>query len=218
MTKKLPGFFAAVLFSGFASSSFGAIIANSTFDTYLDGWTAISGQTTSVSFSAPGGNPGGYVRNVDSGPTGGHISAPTKFLGDWSSLDGTGTLSWDFKLFSKGPGNIKPLRAHLFGPGGSASFNSGVIAPVGNWITVDAAIIESQWTLVSGTWAGLLANVTSLRLAIENVSDAGLAGGGSEITGIDNVALTAVPLPAAFWLFGAGLVTLFRFRSKTPSV
>ncbi len=174
------------------------IIANSTFDTSLDGWTGLLGETTLLTHELTGGNPGGYIQNIDQGQTAGNILAPAVFLGDWSILDGVGTLSWDFNLIDPGVGNIVPLTASIFGPGGSATFNSGIIAPIGNWITITAIIDESAWSVNTGTWISLLADVTELRLQIENVFSTAFT---PEITGIDNVTLSQVPEPPIFWGF-----------------
>ena len=50
------------------------------FDSSLEGWTRIEDQTTSLSYAASGGNPGGYIRNTDQGPTAGDIIAPAAWL------------------------------------------------------------------------------------------------------------------------------------------
>jgi hypothetical protein len=47
-----------------------------------------------------GGNGGGYVRIGDTGGVLSKAFAPATFLGDWSSLDGTGTLMFDLRVLS----------------------------------------------------------------------------------------------------------------------
>jgi len=52
------------------------------FDASLEGWTKIVDQTTSIVHAPSGGNPGGYARNTDVGPSGGDILAPAAWRGD----------------------------------------------------------------------------------------------------------------------------------------
>lgn len=73
-------------------------------DSSLEGWTRIEDQTTPLSYSASGGNPGGYIRNTGQAPTAGDMVAPAAWLGDWGGYAG-GVLRWDFRMFSAGPHN-----------------------------------------------------------------------------------------------------------------
>jgi len=184
---------------------------SSTFDASLDGWTKDPAQTTEIIHVATGGNPGGYIQNTDRGSTGGDIIAPAAYTGDWSALNGTGLLSWDFNLFDLGgsPGVITDLRAMISGPGGSATFFSGISPVVGTWINVTAPVAQAAWSLQSGGWAALLTDVTELRLEIEPVFSGALPG---EVAGIDNVSLTAVPSPSSFILCGPLLAWLLAQR------
>jgi len=194
----------------------GYIIASSTFDTGFDGWGALPGETTSLSHMMTGGNPGGYINNVDTGPTSGNIVAPAEFTGDWSSLDGSGLLSWDFNMFDPGVGTVLDLRAYIFGPGGSATYLSGIVPPQGSWISVAASIMESVWNVDTGNWNSILSDVTELRLMIENV----VTTARFETTGIDNVFLSnepepsSVPEPSSILLFGSAISLIFAYRKK----
>ena len=66
---------------------------SSTFDADLEAWTVNS--TGSVSYSATGGNPGGFARFSDAGPAPSFRAiAPAKFLGNLLAFDG-GIVSFD---------------------------------------------------------------------------------------------------------------------------
>src|SRR5262245_46627223 len=74
---------------------------SSTFDTGFDGWNPIF---FGWSWQPAGGNPGGFVQFAESGiPPFTSLGAPGSFLGNWSSLDGIGSLRYDFRLVSGTP-------------------------------------------------------------------------------------------------------------------
>jgi hypothetical protein len=198
-----------------------------TFDTGLDGWTGdpSQGPASQYSWGPSGGNPGGYFNFIDQAPTSGTIDAPSQFRGNWSSYNGTGTLSWDHIIFSTG-GDVTsygPFQANISGPGGSAQFTTAVNdSVVGQWLTVTAPIKQTDWSLTSGTWTGLLADVTSLSIVIELVTNGFTPSPTHEgdHDGIDNVILanSAVPEPSgltlAFLSFAFGVAARFRRRRR----
>lgn len=53
-------------------------------------------------------------------------------------------------------------------------------------------LVAGDWTVTSGTWEQLLANVTDLQIDIELVSNASIPGD-TDIEGIDNIALISLP-------------------------
>ena len=191
---------APTLFSGFAIS--------------LEGWTKVAEQTTSISHAASGGNPGGYARNSDQGPSAGDILAPLSWLGDLSGYEG-GQLSWDFRLFSPGVNDGRPFgptMATLIGPGGTAVFTSATVPTVAaGWYAASVPMQATNWTVTGGTWAGVLANVTEFKLQIEAVFSTGFPG---EVTGIDNVMLSPVPEPGTSALVLAGLLAVARVARR----
>jgi hypothetical protein len=170
----------------------------STFDGDLDGWTE---EDCCLSYASSGGHPGGYASFFDgSFATDTHILAPAKFLGDWSALDDAGALSWDHTVVDFGSFvELATLGAVISGPGGQAVFDSRILPWPGEWQTIVAPLLRSQWTMRSGTWSALLANVTEVRIQIEAVvwdQDEWP----QEQTGIDNVrlALGELPEPLAY--------------------
>ena len=58
---------------------------------------------------------------------------------------------------------------------------------LGSWRTYRIPLIESAWTVTSGTWDALLADVTELAIDLEFIT-------GPETTGLDNVVLARQPI------------------------
>ncbi|MEM8874938.1 MAG: PEP-CTERM sorting domain-containing protein [Planctomycetota bacterium] len=129
----IAGPFAAALLLAAASSAHAQAPISSTFDTDLDGWSALGfdvdvsviplgvdftevDNTTDMVHSATGGNPGGYAELTDAiEEPSSFASAPAKFRGDLSAYVG-GTLSFDYALFDAGTPNsgISPLTVAVF--------------------------------------------------------------------------------------------------------
>jgi hypothetical protein len=217
---------AAILgFSALAVSSLGraSIIASSAFDAGFDGWTSSPGSPLAFSWESSGGNPGGYIRYDDNlegpGEAGSAVFAPAGYLGNWADADVT-QLSYQMNVFSTGAvAGVGNYIVGLESPSGSALW----IGPLANanvpWFQLDVPIVESDWTVSSGTWNDILSNVTELRIGMELYS----SGVTAEVTGLDNVELrsareTVVPLPATLYLFALGLATLVPRRSPARLV
>ena len=152
------------------------ILANTTFASDLDGWT--SNTPAQVVWQATGGNPGGVALFTDQSADGTYIDAPSKFLSPavpYTSLSGKGYISWQHKM---GPQanveSISPYEIRLSGPGGAAKFDGSVPAvKPEKYYTVVAPLAQADWTVTSGTWAALLANVTDMQIDIELVTNNG---------------------------------------------
>ncbi len=193
----------AVVIAGVCFASPGLLSANlviSTFDTDMDGWTSDS--PGEVTWEAAGGNPGGFLLFDDGGESGCDLIAPDKFLGDWSSLDGTGTIEYDHKVVSVGGGgHFIPYYVYLHSPNSHAIWTGDTPTGPTDWVHVVVPIEESQWVVDRGTWDELLSNVTKLFIKIELFDNDG--ANYDEFAGVDNVAL--VPAPGAVVLGTIGL-------------
>jgi hypothetical protein len=215
MKKFLKALFIVALVFGLGAFSLVSVgnAAMSTFDSGLDGW--ISNTPALINWASSGGNPDGYVRFRDEIGALTYISAPAKFLGDWSALDGAGAIKFDHRIFDMGGGlqEFLPYRIDIFGSGGAAAYWEGA-NPIGAniWETVVAPLNASDWTISSGSWSDLLSDVTELHIQIEQVDNTNSKASKVEIAGIDNVNL--VPIPGAMWLLGSGLIGLLVIRRK----
>lgn len=212
--RKMQGVLFSIAIVGMFATSGNADVC-STFDADFGGWTFAS--SPDFYWAASGGNPDGYVRFHDSGPAGNRAVAPVEFLGDWSALDGVGEISYDLRLSSMRictdeipPYEMLPFNIDIAGPGGSAEWNGDTPSGVFDWVRVVAPLVESEWTLTSGTWAELLADVTRLRIAVEIVETC--AGG--HLIGLDNVCLFA---SAGFWGVGNAEASASRDQSLTAA-
>ena len=155
------------------------VVASSTFDAGSDGWAVVADGT--LTYQAAGGNPGGYIRITD---TGGGIAtlvvAPGKFDGDWRAYDGAATLQLDIQ-HTLGAGSGHPI-VIISGPGGSATYTMGGAVPT-SWGTVTIPIDEGAWTVNSGSWNAILADIDDVTVNVD-ISD-------SDDTDLDNVILTS---------------------------
>jgi|GEM_PF-1969688 len=135
------------------------------------------------------GNPGGCLR-VDDDATGNtnRSFAPLKFLGDWSLTTGNDTLKADINLHRiSGSYVTSTFVFRILGPGGQAT---GILNPTPAydiWTTYKISLSSSDWQLNSGTWSGLLQNVTTLIITMEYIN-------GDENVRLDNVGLSFTPV------------------------
>jgi hypothetical protein len=147
--------------------------------------------TGGTSNPGSGGDGGGFCQVSDASGWS-YAYAPSRFLGDWSSLDGTGSLTIDIRRlsYSGAPINI-PDFIRISGPGGTAvvPLLAAELPPVGRvWKAYTFPLQQSAWSVTSGTWAGLLANVTECRIAPE-------FNDGTEVVGFDNFGRLSASCP-----------------------
>jgi hypothetical protein len=191
-----------------------AIIASSNFDTGTENWSWLAADP-GMSWQSSGGNPGGYIRydnNIPYAP--GYtasIYAPTQYLGDWSAMGVTG-FSYEANIFTTGGyAAIGNYQAYISGPGGEFRWVGPAPNPTVDWLTLDVPLVESEWTRISGNWSDTMTDITEFRIVMAYYTGTYP----HEITGIDNIQLNAVPLPAAAWFMISGLIGLLGFKKKT---
>ncbi|MBP9079306.1 MAG: T9SS type A sorting domain-containing protein [Flavobacteriales bacterium] len=173
----------------------------------LDGWgfDAVS----SIVVDTTQGVPPNSLRVGDASGVLGIAMAPPKFRGDWSEVDGSGTIDMDVMVqTSVTTPSERPFLVRISGTGGAATININddqVQAARNAWTHWTLPIQESAWTLESGSWSALLQDIAEIRVQLEFFS-------GDETTYLDNFCIgnddtgiaeaqTAVP---ALWPNPAG--------------
>ncbi|MEN6309663.1 MAG: hypothetical protein ABFD91_18095 [Anaerohalosphaeraceae bacterium] len=150
--------------------------------------------TSGVTNPTSGGNGGGYLSFSDKSGAISTAFAPSQFLGDWSSLDGTGIVTADLRIVSRNGSDLGITEfIRISGPGGSAfvtidpaEFPQSSLV----WKTFSYPLDSSTWTVDSGTWSNLLQNVTECRIQVEFYE-------GTDTVGLDNfgrMAGTCLPI------------------------
>src|ERR1700749_4705874 len=137
------------------------VLAQTGFDTGLEGWT--SNKTDEISWSAGGGHPGGRVVFTDASNSGTFLIAPSAFLAgsvNYRKLDGKAYFSFEHEIIQNEGTSVVNYEMDISGPGGTAVFKGGLpSAPLNRWQQVIVPLSEGNWTVTSGTWRALLADV-----------------------------------------------------------
>jgi hypothetical protein len=134
--------------------------------------------------SNPGddGNGGGFLRFGDASGNS-YAFTPSRFLGDWSALNNNGYVTLDIRVLSSSGNNLgSPEFVRLSGPGGAAhvSLAAGDLPTSGRiWKNFRFLLNASEWTLDSGSWTGLMAEITACRIDVEFFDN-------TELIGLDN--------------------------------
>lgn len=178
------------------------------FDAGDEGWTSTNGGTQT--WQATGGNTGGWLRVEDSSSDDFLLNAPSAWLGNWSVFVG-GTLSFDAKNINNESPDWAPFgEVVITGATGTATldFVAANNPPAdGQWHRYSVVLSPSSgW--VGTPLASVLSNVTSLTIKGE------FHAGVTEVVGIDNITVTAVPEPESAALLLAGLGVLAGLRRK----
>ena len=177
-----------------------------------EGWSFEQVGGTSIPTS--GGNPGRYVRITD-GTGVSQALAPPKFLGDWRGIDEKAAVQFDLQITSfSGTLYQHGFWLQISGPGGAALIpvDSTVTDAFNRWKTFSFMISEAEWSMQSGNWMALIADVRELRLVVEFIN-------GSEIVSMDNFRISDAPPEADFiagpvyQFYGEDLIVQFTDRS-----
>lgn len=173
----------------------GYVWAECVTETFTDAGTgdwSYSG-TSGASNPGSGGNGGGYFKVDDAGSFHSYAYAPSRFLGDWSPLDGSGVVTIDIRVLKGlGTNNGSTEFIRLSGPGGVAhvSLDASELPTAARvWKTFTYLVDSSVWQLDSGTWSGLLSSVTECRIDLEYFTE-------DEDIGFDNFGRLAAGCPA----------------------
>src|SRR5262249_32220980 len=167
---------------------------SSTFDTGVEGWSALDPTTDyTASWQSTGGNPGGFLQgteNIALGGTG-YFIAPSKFLGNLSAYAG-GTLTYDLKVIH-GSAYFNDVDVIISNGMNSVSWTSN-INPVGDgWVTFHVQLNQANF---GSNLVSILSNVTEFQIRGEFIN-------GAEVEGLDNVLLNTPTVPGP--IVGAGL-------------
>ena len=156
----------------------------STFDAGLDGWELTGDPSSTISWADQGGNPGGYLGFPNHGPGVGFVAAPSSFLGDWSSLQDTGVISFDVRIHDMGvESTLLLLEIRIGGPGGQAVYRATDTPSELARASWTAAANAFEWEIDAGTYPALLADVQFVHIRVD------LTDGDGDVTCIDNVYL-----------------------------
>jgi hypothetical protein len=189
------------------SASVAGSFATSTFEFGDDGWLLAGDSTTGVpAFVPAGGNPGGFIRGVDS-VVGGvwFFSAPSKFLGDDSATYGQ-NLSFDLRMRGSGP-LFDDSDVILSGAGLNLVYDTTAVPQDPIWTSYSIPLVDTAgWKVGSlvgpaptqAQFLAVLSALTSLWIRGEFIT-------GSDSGDLDNVTLGAVPEPNTLVLAGVVL-------------
>ena len=217
----------ALALAGFGALSFStAPAATSFFDTGAEGWLGRSFSNLAAdnyfvmsnfntTFSASGGNPGGFISISDPDNGDFTFSAPAAFLGNLSTAIGT-TMTYD--LMHTGPAEYHTSDVIFTGNGSRLLWRSSPdLTPSTAWTSVAVLLSPSaQWHL--NTTSGALATATDFQNVFANVDGIFIRGEFStsqiESSGLDNVLIVPEPGSGVLLFAGLGSLLLFRWRRE----
>jgi len=195
-------------------SSQGYANLQSTFDSSTEGWTGDDPTNHDwgfVTWQSSGGNPAGFIKGIETSPTGGtgYFMAPAAWTGNLSAYMG-GTLKYDIEIIS-GTSYFSDDDVRIYSGSNylSKTLSSAYWA---GWKTFSVDLDPANFVLNgSGDFNSIMSNVTAFWIRGEYID-------GTEAEGLDNVFLSApVPIPGTMWLLGPSLLGLAGWRRRKKS-
>jgi hypothetical protein len=195
-----------------AASAGNIVVAETTWGgSDLEGWTFTPNGFGTWFNPGSGGNPGGFAQydDVASDQPPPFLFAPAQFLGNYTGYIG-GRFEYDVKLGQPGDKPGEPIpneysRIRLVGSDGSEARALLDVTLSTEWQSISVNIVESDWEMVSGTWNGLIQDVSELYFGGDSLLGSGPEGA------VDNFRLI-VPAPGAAALLGLGGLAVARRR------
>lgn len=125
------------------------------------GWSLEPG----VTWESSGGHPGGNLRFTRQFATPGIILGPSSLFGDWTALLSDGEIALDFQIDSFSLPGTSPY-VQLSGPGGLIRGYVYVGQGAGAWPHFRVRLVASEWSVMSGTFAETMRNVTQVQFSM----------------------------------------------------
>ena len=187
----------------YSASAHTQVIASSTFDTSLDGWTAVDRDPTTEVFThyhatpkfvGSGGNPGGFIQTSD-GDGDFYWRAPAKFLGNVSAAY---NYTFEFDLISDLKNKPAPSSNNGVILSGGGVTLTGVffpVLPVANvWTHISVMLNEqSGWIDFNTKQPATKAQMQIVLSSLDTMDILAEYGDGPDTGGLDNVRLTMAP-------------------------
>lgn len=202
----------ARLLSAIALATFTALplaAAAAGFATDAEGWSTTNGGVQT--WMAAGGNGGGWLQAADSSGDDFLFNAPASWLGNWTGYLG-GTLTFDALNVNNDSPDWAPFgEVTITGAAGTVVLDA--VAPNNppadeQWHSFSVSLSPAAGWRGNASLAAVLANVTGLTIKGE------FHAGVTEVVGIDNIEVSAVPEPAQAALLLGGLALLASLRRK----
>ena len=190
----------------------------STFDSNAEGWT-INSSATGIWYSSGSGGYIGLTEDVHNIFY--HVyAAPDTWDGNWT-LNTNQAITFDASWFATEYFGVPEVIVNISSDTGG-SMHSGQYYSMGGWNTLTFNLDSTLFTIDSGSFTNILADVDSFKIFIERP-------GGQDVsyysitTAIDNVSIpyapttAPVPIPPAILLLGSGLIGIWGVRRKHSS-
>jgi len=133
---------------------------------------------------------------ADHGGAQAYLIAPASYLAgaiNYKKLDGKAYFAWQHQVVQEIDARDNfPYQIAISGPGGSATFTASrpTLSNVGPWRQLVAPLVEADWTVTSGTWRQILADVESVHITIEQFANGDI---NEDAEAIDNIELVLRP-------------------------